>query len=337
MSSISISISSASHLSRAQTVEKAIVKALDIIRNNSLAVLCPALFTKELDLDALARDSRVHAQEELARSSGPVEQVAVAVLKFMAARVKEIDGHTFFSPKTSTSTVQSSSSLTPQPLPCAEVSSDGIAVIELPFCILEDGTDYVAAGLKELAECVKKAPKAWVIDLRLNDGGNMWPMLDVVAPLLETTTPGAFLFHRPSRSTIKKHWQVEAPRHLEVPRGQPVIVWSSKITGSSGEMVSISFHGRPNTLFLGDRTAGVPTCNTDIPVGKFGSFFLTNGRCMDRNGELYFDPIQPDKKIRVPIPRDGELTRHPAYQERLAANSERMMAETRRWLKGRVS
>lgn len=43
---------------------------------------------------------------------------------------------------------------------------------------------YVRTGIALVADLDEQDPSGWIVDLRGNAGGNMFPMLTVVAPLL---------------------------------------------------------------------------------------------------------------------------------------------------------
>lgn len=55
-------------------------------------------------------------------------------------------------------------------------------------------TDEFGAAIHErLAELASLEPCGWIVDLRGNGGGNMWPMLAGIGPLLGTEEPGSFI------------------------------------------------------------------------------------------------------------------------------------------------
>ena len=64
-------------------------------------------------------------------------------------------------------------------------------------------------------------------------------------------------------------------------------------TGSSGEVTALAFKGRPNTIFIGENTAGYTTGNVTWTL-PFDTFIaLTTGYDSDRN-ETYYPYISPD-------------------------------------------
>jgi hypothetical protein len=87
------------------------------------------------------------------------------------------------------------------------------------------------------------------VDLRRNGGGNMWPMLSGLRPLVGEAVLGSF----EGRSGKSKKWTatteggvgVETPAALRDVESAWVAVPTGTRTGRSGEFVTIAFRGRP--------------------------------------------------------------------------------------------
>lgn len=140
--------------------------------------------------------------------------------------------------------------------------------------------------------------QGWIVDLRLNGGGTMFPMLAGLAPLLGNQTVGAFedpatnyrdewiikdgeVYIGDYQSTDYSFSGVADMSHL------PVVVLISGFTASSGEVVAISFKGRPNTLFIGENTAAYTTAVSWIVISEKVILQLTESYYADRNGQIY--------------------------------------------------
>ncbi|WP_432538018.1 S41 family peptidase, partial [Kineococcus arenarius] len=112
-----------------------------------------------------------------------------------------------------------------QELPTARVIGD-IGVLTLPSC--RGTTEAVRAYARAGAHALHAVPpvRAWVVDLRTNRGGSMWPMLAVAAPLLGgdgtlgsfTTRDGKRIKWWLRRGWVGAGWHPSArskgPRHL---------------------------------------------------------------------------------------------------------------------------
>lgn len=239
----------------------------------------------------------------------------------------------------------------PFPLPTCEMK-DEIAVLWMPWCtpsrenLESEMSLYLEAGLRNIRDCQSKGARAWVIDLRRNSGGNMYPMLAAIWPLLNTDNPGSFEDPRPFAQAKTVTWR-EALQHnipgISLGGGigtinQPVAVWTSRWTASSGEITSIAFRERPNTLFLGSETAGIPTSNQPFEITNhdcaIGTLWLTTALCVDRNGNAYTAEMRPD--IEVTLPQlDGTKRwsdQGPAFEQAWEASNDKLLEETRSWI-----
>lgn len=143
----------------------------------------------------------------------------------------------------------------------------------------------------------------WILDLRFNTGGNATPMLLTLYDFLGNSDIWGELnaekklvrkFKLLNGSYIQKSQTMASIN----PKGQllnkeKVAVITGMFTGSSGEVTALAFKGRPNTIFIGENTAGYTTGNVTWPL-PFESFIaLTTGYDSDRNGN-YYPYITPD-------------------------------------------
>ncbi|OPC59025.1 S41 family peptidase [Elizabethkingia bruuniana] len=145
--------------------------------------------------------------------------------------------------------------------------------------------------------------KGWIIDLRFNTGGNSWPMLLALYDFLgNNDINGSLNIDKKQINKIKLDKGVYYNNSKKVsyitPHGQlldqaKVAVITSAATGSSGEIVALSFKGRANTIFIGQETFGATTGNikSSLPFGSYMA--LTTSYDCDRNGN-YYKTISPD-------------------------------------------
>lgn len=207
------------------------------------------------------------------------------------------------------------------PVPKFYRTSAGVGVIDLPGHlgdgILPDGRQYAQVVQEALYDLEAQGVRRWIIDLRRNDGGNMWPMLAGLTPLLGLGTYGAFVdpvaandwdwrFDGKTLGTFKKYDGKAGEGSLTIPNyhalnGQtvPVAVLTSEVTSSSGEMILIALLGRDTTRTFGEKTGGLTSSNA-LKVLQDGSWLLVmSSWAADRLGHVYRDAINPD--ISVPI------------------------------------
>jgi len=159
----------------------------------------------------------------------------------------------------------------------------------------------------------------WIVDLRQNGGGNMWPMLAGIGPVLGNGTAGSFVFpeglttpYLAAGATLtwsysggaacfdgQPNTSVTAPYTLRAPAPR-VAVLQDGGTGSSGEAIAISFIGRPDTRSFGAATYGVSSANWGFSLSDGGVLQLLVALDRDRNGTTYGGSIAPDEPAAGP-------------------------------------
>ena len=147
-----------------------------------------------------------------------------------------------------------------------------------------------------------------MIALTENWGGNMWPMLAGLGPLLGEGPLGSFVFpqlppavwsYRAGKAWLGDGAQAQASHggyRLRTP-AQPVALLMTARTASSGEAVVIAFSGRPNTRRFGTATRGLTTANDAFPMPDGATLMVTIGTFADRFGRVYGHAIEPDQYL----------------------------------------
>ncbi len=168
-------------------------------------------------------------------------------------------------------------------------------------------TDRLAQEIQDsLSKLHPEKLKGLIIDLRTNPGGNMYPMILGVANLLGKGLLGSFI----DPVTKKKEaWEIKGKaiyvgkdkvcrlKTLAAPALKlKVAVLIGPYTASSGEVTAISFKGRNNTRFFGEKTAGYTTANQSFHVCDLDVFMATGAEA-DRNNVVYYDLVLPDQEI----------------------------------------
>jgi hypothetical protein len=203
------------------------------------------------------------------------------------------------------------------------------ALVVVTKCFPENDYQFVAYESKLqkiVADLDKTHPAGWIVDLRGNVGGNMWPMLAGIGPVLGEgddlgeffTTEGhaVWRYRDGVASEVENGKENPYPRVEGVPyklaTARDVAVLIDGGTGSSGEAIAIAFRGRVRTRFFGEHTAGVSTVNETFALSDGTSMWLTIGVQADRSGKQYLEGLAPDEVIPlgdkiVPDPQDPVL------------------------------
>jgi carboxyl-terminal processing protease len=193
------------------------------------------------------------------------------------------------------------------PLPHGERLAGGVRYLVLPplggSTVLNER--YVASARSVVTAVEREPTCGWVVDLRRNGGGYMWPMLVAVGPLLGEGEAGAFAFpdgryarwsYLNGRATSASEEQARGSA-LALASLPPVAVLTDRYTASSGEALAIAFRGRPGARSFGEPTAGVPTANHAFPLRDGAVLNLTVARMADRAGRVYDGPVGPDEPV----------------------------------------
>jgi hypothetical protein len=188
------------------------------------------------------------------------------------------------------------------------VSAGGVTTVTVPETDAgpqDAQTAYattLAAGIGDAAP----ATCGWIVDLRGNTGGTMYPMLSGVAPLLPDG-PALTFRDRSGRTAVSVTVQADGAglggrtgtRVPEVPKvaGQPVAVLQDGRTGSSGEAVLAAFRGLPDVRTFGAPSAGYTSANTPYRLYDGAVLVVTESVYVDRDGTpLTEEPLAPDQE-----------------------------------------
>jgi carboxyl-terminal processing protease len=184
--------------------------------------------------------------------------------------------------------------------------------------LLDLGVDSLSAVAQDMYDqmmAVQKKQKlnGWIIDLRFNIGGNVYPMLASLYHLLGNTTvyteldlemnvvqlnelsDGAFISAGETKAQIAPSAKPDTKR--------PVAIINGLMTASAGEDIAVAFRGRRNVRFIGAETYGKLSGNEEVNL-PFGSVMaMTTCLLGDRKG-YHSRTIIPD----VPVKKKDNFT-----------------------------
>jgi carboxyl-terminal processing protease len=221
------------------------------------------------------------------------------------------DGHSFFSTPKDWKDMNSGSAMQTTGLANfaeGKLLQGNIGYVHVPTYASLDmdlNRRYVDSLQSLIATLEKSGARAWIIDIHDNQGGNSFAMLPGLGPLLGNGICGYSISGDGSKRTRRYNegwagWDDSplfemnhAPYHL-LHEDPPIAVIYGRSTGCSGEVVAISFRGKPNTRSFGQPTAGATTRvdNLRLPDGAYLN--LACGYDMDRNEVVYKGPVPPD-------------------------------------------
>ncbi|HEU4324701.1 MAG TPA: S41 family peptidase [Roseiflexaceae bacterium] len=225
-----------------------------------------------------------------------------SAIRFMVGQLG--DGHSAFLPPAGAAEPEADQN---QPLPRSELVAGRIGYLSLPY-LLGDGphADAYAAGLHaQIRDLDAQGPCGWIVDLSENQGGNMWPMLAGIGPVLGEGEAGRFVdpdgvitswSYRDGAALLETTpmARVQQPYTLKQ-AAAPVAVITGERTASSGEAIAVAFRQRPSARSFGAATAGLSTGNETHQLSDGATLVLTEVVMGDRTGGVYGGALDPDE------------------------------------------
>lgn len=180
--------------------------------------------------------------------------------------------------------------------------------IKVPPCLNLDNEkdkDFANTIRRQIQKLdTENAITGWIVDLRQNTGGNMWPMLAGLNALIKDGTVGYFIYPSSKKEIAWKSMNGMIPFTADKVDNykikDPAIkiaVLIDSLTASSGEMTAISFSGLPNVRFFGTPSGGYTTANMSYNLSNGTMLLLASSYVADRNHKKFMDKIIPDEIV----------------------------------------
>jgi C-terminal processing protease CtpA/Prc len=171
----------------------------------------------------------------------------------------------------------------------------------------EQATTFASGIQATIRNADRDSLIGWIVDLRGNGGGNMWPMIAGLGPVVGTGTLGAFIDpdgqeilwgYRDGASWLGSRDLQRVPSPYTLRRPNPrVAVLVDNGVASSGEATFLAFRRRPDTRSFGAPTCGLSTANSGYPLSDGALLNLTVSVMADREKGLAGDQIAPDERV----------------------------------------
>jgi hypothetical protein len=206
---------------------------------------------------------------------------------------------------------------TDRPLPAYSLLDGRYGYVSLPALNMLGPADrpFGRAYMQRLREGVRSLDGmplcGWIIDLRQNSGGNMWPMLNGLTPLLGNPPFGSFIG---GSARGRERWVLD--RGLVTIEGRnmrdnglnaggfrlrqstaPLAVLIGQNTASAGEAVAIAFAGRAATRSFGRGSAGYTSANLPTDLSDGAILAVASSWSADRTGREYRAALTPDEGV----------------------------------------
>lgn len=263
-------------------------EALDVIETNFI-------FIAQVDWAALRAEAIERAAE--ARDADDTH----ATLRWVVEQLRDV--HSFFVP-----VGEAPPQVQSDPMPTGQRLTGDVGLLRMPYFRPVDAAadEYATVAVEVIQEIDAQPTCGWVVDLRGNKGGNMWPMLAGVSPLLGDGEIGSFV----NQTGVMQPWELRAGQSLrggevvttapvyELQQPEPpVAVLVDGFTASSGEATLLAFVGRPDTRTFGEPTTGAATVPQYYELSDGAGVVLAAAWMADRTGGTYDAEIQPDELV----------------------------------------
>ena len=180
-----------------------------------------------------------------------------------------------------------------------------------------DGCPCQGAAANQYAEAVQQAIRTadrsglvgWIVDLREDRGGNMWPMIAGLGPIFGEGIIGWIVYNN---REYEREYRAGAALSLNQPfarvavpyaliRPLPkVAVLTADTTNSAGEAITVFFKGRPETRSFGGPTCGHHHLLSDFRMSNGATLTLKNAHNADRLKRTYAGRVAPDEVAMAP-------------------------------------
>ena len=196
--------------------------------------------------------------------------------------------------------------------PIGQILPGGVGYVLVPSYVTSDqlAIDAASATLRDVVcDLAPDATSGWIVDLRLNEGGNVYPMLSGLGDLLGD---GVAVRSVGADGSAQMEWSIrEGVLHLgdyqaatverrcpEASAGGPIGVLVGPATLSSGQLTAVAFAGWERARLFGDRTAdGYSTANQWYQVTPELALNLSVSYFADRSGFVHEGVVLPDEEV----------------------------------------
>ena len=192
------------------------------------------------------------------------------------------------------------------PVPTVKALPGGIGYVSVPMYRGADSAgyrEYTKATHALLTGAARSARCGWILDLRDDGGGNMWPMLAGLRPFVGGVPLGSSSGSGEHASAwiAGTHVNLDPPASLAPLESATVAVLIGPATASSGEAVAVAFHGRPRTRFFGQPTRGLANANAEVGLPDGAIMQVMHAIDVDRNGQRFGEKVAPDETIDAAV------------------------------------
>ncbi len=183
---------------------------------------------------------------------------------------------------------------------------DSIGYVRLVGLPMGDNQKMSADIQNAVCKVIENGAKKWIIDLRFNGGGNMFPMVEGITNIIGEGIVGGTKGVTENESSV---WQIKEgdffydeqnvaiENKCPIPEIQKVAVLTSVYTASSGEALAVILKNRPKTRFFGNKTMGMVTATDYNQIDSLTAMMISVSYYKDRESNLYNKFVDVDEIV----------------------------------------
>jgi C-terminal processing protease CtpA/Prc len=279
-----------------KSVKKHLKQVVKIVKKKSL--YSDSLNWKKIENEIIAESKKIQT----------IEQCTV-VTNYLISELRKVgDNHSFFLKNEKVRKIASANNDIKEPT--GKYLGNNIGYVYVPGILSINHSVCVdfAYKIQNIIHSIDTLNvNGWIIDLRENRGGNMYPMIAGLGPLVGEGVLGYFIGKNESYKSAWTYYKgqvgyikVETP-YVLINKNIKIAVLIGEKTSSSGEMTTISFIGKNNTKLFGQPSGGYTTANQGFKLSDGSYLYLATSYVADRNAKKYLSKIIPD----ITVERDS--------------------------------
>ena len=187
-----------------------------------------------------------------------------------------------------------------------EILNDDTGYIRIVGLLMGDNQKMSEDIQNAVCDILNKGAKNWIVDLRYNGGGNMFPMIEGITNIIGDGIVGGTKGLTDQENAV---WKIEdgdfyydeqnvaIENKCPISKNPHVAVLTSNYTASSGEVLAVIFKHRDNTKFFGEKTMGKVTVTDYKQIDSLTIMSISVSYYKDRKGNVYDKFIDVDEEI----------------------------------------
>jgi len=209
----------------------------------------------------------------------------------------------------------------------SQIINDSVGYVRIVGLPMGDNQKMSNDIQNAVCKLVEQGAKRWIIDLRFNGGGNMFPMVEGLANIIGDGIVGGTEGVTEDESSVWKikngnffydEQNVAIEKKCKTSKIQKIAVLTSIYTASSGEALAVILKNRPKTKFFGTKTMGMVTATDYKQIDSLTTMMISVSYYKDRKSNVYNKFVDVDEIVE--------------FEPKTAINNDKGIHKAIKWL-----